>query len=119
MTARDAESWPFEPVVREIVALLARGEYGAIERRTGGRRLSADELRTAVREYGRRIVAPPPEAGPSLVVVALSGPRPPPWSVDVTLWTAEEGRSDLTLQLTVREAPGGGHDVEVDDLHVL
>ena len=53
------ETWPFESVVREVVALLARGEYTALERRTGGARLSATELREAVQAYGRRIVVPP------------------------------------------------------------
>ena len=104
--------------MREVVALLARGEYTALERRTGGARLSATELREAVQAYGRRIVVPPLEATPPLDVVAVAGSRPPAWSVVVPVWTAEEGRSDLSLELTVREADGS-YAVEVDDLHAL
>ena len=111
--------WPFEPVVRDIVAQLAAGYYAELERQTGGVRLSASELAGVVREYGRRII-PSPERGELLLdVVPLAAGGPSAWSVDVPLWTAEEGRSDLTLQLTVRARSAGGFDVEIDDLHVL
>ncbi|HKG95318.1 MAG TPA: hypothetical protein VKA84_25590 [Gemmatimonadaceae bacterium] len=119
MASSNREPWPFEPAVREAVELLARGEYGALEQRSGGVRLSADELRDAVRAYGRRVVAPPREAAPPLDVVAVAGAEPPEWSVAVPLWTAEEGRSDLTLELTVRAAPGGAYAIELDNVHVL
>jgi hypothetical protein len=110
------ETWPFEPAVRQVVELLARGEYAAVERLSGGVRLTADELAGAVRAYGRRLVVPPPVAAPLDVVPHADGGG---WSVDVPLWTAEEGRSDLTLQLTVLPGPGAAHRIEVDDLHVL
>ena len=113
------EVWPFESVVRDVVAELARGDFAALERRSSGIRLSAGELRAAAAEYGRRIVPLPAEASQALDVVPVTDADPPAWSVDVPLWTAEEGRSDLTLQLTVRAAPDGGYRVEVDDLHVL
>lgn len=40
------------------------------------------------------------------------------FAVDVGMWTAEEGRSDLTLQLTVIER-AGAIAIAIDDLHVL
>jgi hypothetical protein len=43
---------------------------------------------------------------------------PPTWSVRCDLWTVEEGRSDLSLELTVVAAPLGP-TIEVDNLHVL
>jgi len=36
----------------------------------------------------------------------------------MSLWTAEEGRSDLSLELTITES-GNGYLIEVDDIHVL
>jgi hypothetical protein len=36
----------------------------------------------------------------------------------MSLWTVEEGRSDLSLELTVAES-GDGYLIEVDDIHVL
>jgi hypothetical protein len=114
-----ADSWPFEAVVREIVEQLAAGKYAELERRTGGVRLSAGELATAVATYRRRLVAPKDGAEMELDVVPIRGAEPKAWSVDVPLWTEEEGRSDLTLQLTIRPGRAGVFVVEIDDLHVL
>ena len=110
--------WPFESAVRAVIADLACGEYDAVEQRSGGVRLSAQELARAVSEYGRRLL-PAPEGPLPLDVVAISRADVPSWSVDAPLWSAEEGLSDLTLQLTVRVAPDGGYQIEIDDLHVL
>ena len=49
---------------------------------------------------------------------ATQGVKPPRWSVRMDLWTAEEGRSDLSLELTIIES-GRGYTVELDDIHVL
>lgn len=115
----DSEPWPFESAVRDVVAQLARGEYAALERRSSGVRLSAGEMKAAVAAYGRRIVVPPEGAAPPLDVVRITAVESPAWAVDVPLWTAEEGPSDLTLQLTVRADPDGGHRIEIADLRVL
>jgi hypothetical protein len=114
-----SNSWPFESAVRDVVTELAAKHYAELERRTGGVRLSASELAGAVHEYGRRVIVPPPDVDLDLDVVPVSGASPAAWSVNVPLWTAEEGRSDLTLELTVRAGPAADYVVEIDDLHVL
>ena len=123
MTSPNVETWPFEPAVREVVALLAGGKYAAIERLTGGVRLTAADIRRAVKEYPHRPAVPPPELAPPLDVVEIRAKpgAPRAWSVDVGMWSVAEGRSDLTLQLTVRADPTrpGGFAIEFDDLHVL
>jgi hypothetical protein len=109
--------WPFEPDVRELVEMLVLADYLGVERRSGGVRLSAESLARAVSEYGRRLVLPPSEAAAPLDVVphrAGGG-----WSVIVPLWTAEEGRSDLSLELTILVRGSSSYRIEVDDLHVL
>ena len=111
--------WPFESVVRDLVRLLAAGDYAELERRSAGTRLTAGEIAAAAAEYPYRIAEPPAGAAPPLDVVRILAAEPPAWSVDVPLWTAEAGRSDLTLQLTVRAWPAGTYAVEIDDLHVL
>ena len=103
--------------VHEIVALLVQGEYDEIEARTMGRRLSSRHLRAAVEEYGRRLQMPP-ENKLSMDVIQVEGRRTPTWSVRIDLWTYEEGRSDLSLELTVEELEQGCR-IEVDNLHVL
>ena len=111
-----SEAWPFEAQVRELVELLVRGDYAAIERLTGGVRLRAEHLADAVSEYGRRLVIPSWATVPLDVIEFADGSG---WAIVVDLWTAEEGRSDLSLELTVRRGHAGTHRIEVDDLHVM
>ena len=41
------------------------------------------------------------------------------WAIDIDLWTAEQGRADLTLELTVERRRGNSVMIEIDSLHVL
>ena len=109
-------SWPFEPDVRRVIELLADGEFEAL---ASSGRCSASDLHKAVRGYGQTIVLPPLDDAPPFDVVQVATSLSREWSVRVPLWTREDGRSDLTLELTVREQPSGRYAVEVDDLHVL
>jgi hypothetical protein len=111
------EGWPFEPDVRKVVTMLAKGDYLAVERLSGGVRLSSIELATAVSEYGRTLAVPPAGLEPALDVVEHSDGQA--WSVVVPMWTVEEGRSDLSLSLTICRGEGKQYRLEVDDLHVL
>jgi hypothetical protein len=102
----------------EIAGQLARGEYESVVNSCATSRLTSDDLRRAVHEYGRKLVSPPQDAYNNLDAVEVNGAATPTWSVRVPLWTEEEGRSDLTLELTIspQSAPPC---VELDDLHVL
>jgi hypothetical protein len=113
------DRWPFETVIRDLVAALADQDYLQLERRTSGVRLSAAELASAVGEYGRSIIVPPDDSTSFIDVVPVFGAEPRVWSVNVSLWTLEDGLSDLTLELTVRASASGEYVVEIDDLHVL
>ena len=102
-----------EATVCHVVGLLAAGDYRALEQLSGGG-LSAHEVRQSVEDYGRSVLPSPFEMGEP---VAVTGPRA--WAVDMDLHTAEEGRSDLTLSLTLLDDPGPLYGVRLDDLHVL
>jgi hypothetical protein len=104
--------------VREVMELLAAGSYAEVERLTKRVRLTAQEMETVIRDYGRRLVVPPEGAFEFMDVVEVRNADPPSWSVTMPLWTREEGRSDLSLELTI---VGGQKDlrVELDDIHVL
>jgi hypothetical protein len=104
---------------RIVVDLLVRGEYEAVERLSGGRRLSAPEMRAAVEGYGRHLVMPPDAEWRQLDAVRISGSEPPSHHVVVPLWTAEEGRSDLSLELRLTESQPGVYETEVLDIHSL
>jgi hypothetical protein len=91
--------------------------YAELEALTQGHRLSAQEMRNAISGYGRKLVSPPDEAFELMDVVQVQGAHPPQWSVRMPLWTREEGRSDLSIEVTV---VGGAEPfrMELDDIHV-
>ena len=104
---------------REIVLLLAALDYSTIEESTKGVRLSANEIQYAIEEYGRTIIMPPISVFEELDVIEVTGAKPREWSVRCPLWTEEEGRSDLTLELSLVETPDGNLRIEMDNVIVL
>jgi hypothetical protein len=104
-------------IVRRLASQIAEGRYDFVVREVASSRLTSEDLRQVVRDYGRTLIVPPSEAYGHLDIVRVRD-TVPTWSIRVPLWTAEEGRSDLTLELTISfadEIPV----VELDDLHVL
>ena len=77
--------------------MLVQGDFEALERLTNGTRLTAAEIAQGVGEYGDNLIFPPNDVFENLDVVELEGTHPREWSVNVDLWTAKQGRSDLTL----------------------
>jgi hypothetical protein len=105
--------------VRRLVELLVAGDYDGIEEATRGRRLTAEQLRQAVEEYDRELQMPPQAEFHNLDVNEIEGAIPRAAWVLVDLWTVEEGRSDLTLEIRLTETGGELYDIEIDNLHVL
>lgn len=103
--------------VEKVYELLVQRKYSALEKLTGGVRLSAKEIEDAVNEYPHALQSPP--AGAPIDVVEITNSSPRAWSIRVDAYTEREGRSDLTLELTVIEDSSGTLRVELDGLHVL
>jgi hypothetical protein len=114
-----SEALNIKATVHRIVIMLAQAHYNDLETLTNGRRLTATEIAESVREYGGTIIVPPENGFENLDIIGVEGAQPRAWSVNLTLWTAEEGRSDLTLELTLRENGEEIYDVEIDNIHVL
>jgi hypothetical protein len=110
---------PLETAIQAIVDLLIRREFQAIEKLSDGRRLSAAELEAAVSSYGCTLCAPPKGWIAAIDIVPIDGRDPAKFFAAVPLWTEEEGRSDLTLELRLTESAPGAYETEVLDLHVL
>jgi hypothetical protein len=108
-----------ETAVRFIVDLLVRGEYETVERLTRRRRLGAYELRSAISTYGRTLVPPGPGWWDAVRVTPIEQSPSKSFHVAAPLWTQEEGRSDLTVELRLTESGRELYDAEVLDLHVL
>lgn len=104
--------------VRLVIRHLVDGRYHELELLTGGERLPAVEMAEAVTEYGRELVMPPLASQQYLDVVEIDGSHPPSWSVVCPLWTREEGRSDLSIELTLTRH-GCGFRIVLDGIHVL
>lgn len=105
-------------VVGKVVEDLVRGDYDLLIKKYPASRVSGAELRSAINDYGRRLAPPPPNAYENLDVLRVKNTSVPTWSVRAPLWTEEEGRSDLTLEMTVTLGPGSS-SVVIDDLRVL
>jgi hypothetical protein len=113
------ESEARQAVVRQVVDLLASGDYLTLQTISRGVRLSASDLAHAVREYGAPLLPLPPEADSLVHYVRITNATPAAWSVVVPLFSREEGRSDLSLELTLSADGHGGFTLELDNLHVL
>ena len=106
-------------LVADLVSVLAAGEFEELLRKAPGSRVGSEELRKAVHEYGGTLVPLPIESYELIDYIAVMGSSPMEWSVVAPLFTKEEGRSDLSLELSVFEQATGGYRAEIDNLHVL
>jgi hypothetical protein len=105
-------------ILRQLVECLVGGDFDAAERLTQGVRLTSSDMQQAIRDYGGTLVTPPDTALLDADVIEVAGANPRTWSVCFDLWTKEQGTSDLSLELTVKEG-SPEPKVELDNLHVL
>ncbi|HEY1971640.1 MAG TPA: hypothetical protein VGH89_27040 [Pseudonocardia sp.] len=105
--------------VAQVVELLVGGQWDSLERLTAGRRLGAEQIEAAVRDYGRTLVTPPrPDFADQLEIIGVVACEVPRFAVLTSLWTREEGRSDLSVELTLTST-GDGYRIEIDNIRVL
>lgn len=107
-----------QSIVRKIINELACGNYERLVEGVCKSRLTSEDLRGVVRDYGRTLEMPPSEAYDKLDAIRVKGVTVPTWSIRVPLWTREEGRSDLTLELTISFTTPEPI-IELNDLRVL
>lgn len=109
---------PHHETMRNLVALLADKRYSDLIRKCSSSRIAAEEMEAAVGSYGRTIVQLAEEGLRIIDSVEVQNGECQAWSVVVPLFTREEGRSDLSLELTLTETQAGVFSVEPDDLRV-
>jgi hypothetical protein len=105
-------------VVRTIVALVVAGDWPALDRTISGSTLSGADVRLAVAQYGRALVVPPSESFDALDAVEVENMGRRTVQIRVPLWTREEGRSDLEMNITATEVGPGLWSAGIDDLLV-
>jgi hypothetical protein len=105
--------------VRRLIELLAAREYDAIASWTNGIRLSSEEIRYGIEEYGRAVTLPPKEFYfRSIDVIRVTNSEPACWGVVFPLWTVEEGMSDLSVEITVTRQGSSNMSLELDNIRV-
>lgn len=106
----------FEDIIRAIVSDIAKGDYRKLEAEAKNGRVSVADLRRTVEEYGYTIVPLPYNAFELAEAYYVESEN----RIDIflPLWSAEEGRSDLTLSLSCHSAEEG-LTVQIADLRVL
>lgn len=105
-----------EEMIRKLIECLVMKDYQALADRGWLGRLTIRELSGAVSDYGRQLILPPKDLLQRIDVYELNDGSG--WSLDVPVWTAEEGLSDLTLSLDLK-AEGDELELGISDLHVL
>jgi len=101
-----------------LIDMLSRGQYGAVIAECSESRLTADDLRQVMKDYGRTFVSPPAEVIENINAIDVNNRPSPTWHVRVPMCTTEEGRSDLELEFTI-SLTSNGAVIELEDLHVL
>lgn len=108
--------------IEYVVNLLVTGAYKELELFSAGIRLKAEYIEMGVSEYGRTLVSPPQKAYDDIDMIPVTNTEPQEFSVRFRLYTQEEGKSDLEIQLTLidKENPRQNNlmCVEVDNILV-
>jgi hypothetical protein len=105
--------------VEKILSLLVDKNYSQLGAMTQGQQFLPEDIKGAIDDYGYTIIHPP-KLLEVLDVIQVKDKVPATYSVRVDLWTKEEGRSDLSLELTLIDIEESDLcTVEIDDLHVL
>lgn len=107
-----------ETAAQRIANLIGEGKYGGVLQACSNSRLSEADLERILRDYGRTPMRAPIAPSQYVDIVEIEGRPNTTCSVCVPIWTVEEGRSDLTLVLTIIDELGEPK-IELDDLRVL
>ncbi len=102
-------------VAKHVMKLLVERRFDELEKATGGKQLSADDMEGAVDDIGIALVMPPEPSWKDLRVTAVRN-WPGAFSVQLYLWTSR-GRTPHTVELTIHENDGKPV-IEVDDIIV-
>jgi hypothetical protein len=112
-------SFDFEPNIIHVIELLEFKKYEELENLTKGIRLTSEQIKNAIEGYGKTIIRPGIELNQLIDAIEVKDKMNKSWSVNVALWTKEEGRSDLTLELTVIKQGNNQCNIEIENIHVL
>lgn len=100
--------------IKSIVEMLVKERYEEIFSNDLNKLISAEDIRSAIREYGGMITLPPNEEYLKFDIYEINENK---CSADFDLWVNSE-RSDLTLSCTIFYA-NGKYEYSIENIHVL
>ena len=106
----------WRPILENIVDAFVRHDYRLTNGVTGVAPVSektATQMREYIHEYGATLIALPKDSWDTSVCIWMVDH----WDALIDLWTKDEGRSDLVLQVRVSEV-GGEYVVTVYMVYV-
>jgi hypothetical protein len=109
----------FTDTVAQIDQMLHGGQYAELERLSGGKRLTVEQIKAAIKEYPEELAPRPAYDFEDLDIIHVRGSSPAEWSVYLHLWRKKGGRSDLTAELTIIDTVTGLYAFQIDNIHVL
>ena len=110
----------WRPAIESVVERLAAKDYAGLARDglvSHSAQANDPGIGTWLEDYPATLTRLPAEAWDHAERGRLSN-SPEAWWVVVDLWTAEEGRSDLSMEATVQEVDGKVR-VVIDNVHVM
>lgn len=102
--------------LNKIIAMLVNKEYEKFKDAIDCQGLSSDDISTIIEDFGETLIIPNPKDLEQLNIIDIDENE---WAIDFDLWTKESGKSDLTIQLTIKKNLDNSLSVELDDIHVL
>ena len=106
----------WRPVLKSVVDAFAREDYALKDGLSGVAPISAEtarQVREYIEDYGAKLIELPPQSWDTSVCIWMGDH----WDGLIDLWTEDEGRSDLVLEVRVSEA-GSGYLVDIHMVYV-
>ncbi len=104
--------------LREVETALMKRDYAGLSNKFRESRLSEEEIRSAIKNYGGTITRIPDEKLLKIPVIRISGTDPIKWAIDLDLWM-DKKPTDLTVSIILHENNDGNFIASIDDIHVL
>lgn len=109
--------------ITRLMELFVEKRYSEIAGWSKNIRLTADEIKEAIDDYGRgqKVVSPPPDFlnHVDFMQIADADDGRKQWYVVFDLWMDKDGKSDLSVELTFIDSPEECYDIEVDNIHMM
>lgn len=102
--------------LNKIIILLVNKEYEELINEIDCQDLSSDDILNIIEDFGETLIVPSLEELEQLNIIDIDDNE---WAIDFDLWTKESGKSDLTIQLTIKRNSDKSLDIKLDDIHVL